>query len=179
MESNFSFLTQSTLIVASVAPTAAVPLTDPDQPTTTLNIPNAGATNSLTQAALPTGIPSRIFPQNGIPDGTDMSGLTLISILFNSELNWPFVASHQDSSSQIFAFFPTVLQTALGLSGVLSYYFLRLISYTLFVQPIKSKHMACKYMYQRRTRVMPMLHSLEQCTLAMSHLTSSTLSQHK
>jgi hypothetical protein len=116
VESGFSFLTQSTLIVASVAPTAVVPLTDPDQATTTLSIPNAGATDALTEAALPTGIPSRIVPQDGIPDGTDLTGLTLISILFDSQLNWPFVASHQDSSSQIFAFFPQVLQTALGLS---------------------------------------------------------------
>jgi hypothetical protein len=117
VESGFSFLTQSTLIVAPVAPTpAAIPLTDPDQATTTLSIPDVAPTNTLTQAALPTGIPSRIFPQDGIPDGTDLSGLTLISILFNQELNWQFVATHQDSSSQIFAFFPTVLQTALGIT---------------------------------------------------------------
>jgi hypothetical protein len=116
VESNFSFLTQSTLIVASVAPTIAAPLTDPDQATTTLSIPGSAPTDSLTQAALPTGIPSRIVPQNGIPGGTDLTGLTLISILFDSELNWPFVTTNQDSSSQIFAFFPSVLQNALGLS---------------------------------------------------------------
>jgi hypothetical protein len=61
-----------------------------------------------------------IYPQNGIPDGQDLTGFSLISILFNQELNWEFVATNQDSSSQIFAFFPIVLQTALGIGRELT-----------------------------------------------------------
>ena len=68
----------------------------------------------MPQVPLPTGLPSRIYPQDGVSETADLSGFTLISILFNQELNWQFVATNQDSSSQIFAYFPLVLQTALG-----------------------------------------------------------------
>jgi len=49
--------------------------------------------------------------------GQDLSGFTIISILFNQELNWPFVVSNQISSSQIFAYLPVIITTALGLGA--------------------------------------------------------------
>jgi len=45
-----------------------------------------------------------------------LSGYTVISILFNQQLNWEFEATNSDSSSQIFAYFPGVISTALGIN---------------------------------------------------------------
>jgi hypothetical protein len=47
----------------------------------------------------------------------DLSGYTMISILFNQELNWAFVASSTTSSSQIFAWLPAIIHTALDISA--------------------------------------------------------------
>ncbi|KAF9442656.1 hypothetical protein P691DRAFT_464796 [Macrolepiota fuliginosa MF-IS2] len=109
-------LTESSLAFASVpTTTAALTLTDPDEATTTEAIPTASAlTNSV---PLPTGIPARIFPREQLDPGTDLSGYTLISILFNNELNWPFVVTSPLSSSQIFAYVPVLLTTALGITS--------------------------------------------------------------
>jgi hypothetical protein len=113
----FSFLTQTTsLVVTSVPTTAAGTLTDPDQPTTTLTLAGT-AQVPPSQAPLPTGLPSRIYPANQMTPSTSLDGYSFISILFNVQLNWPFVATNQTSSSQIFAYFPSVLEAALNLTG--------------------------------------------------------------
>jgi len=93
---------------------AAQTLTDPDQATTTVDAIPTAATTLVAPAALPTGIPARIFPR----DNTNVGGPgdTLISILFNNELNWPFVVQTSLASSQIFAYVPVLISTALGIS---------------------------------------------------------------
>ena len=48
--------------------------------------------------------------------GSDIPGYTLISILFNQELNWPFVVNSPVSSSQIFEYLPALIETALNIS---------------------------------------------------------------
>ena len=54
---------------------------------------------------------------NGVdPTTTNLDGYTLISVLFNKQLNWDFVTKNQVTSSQIFAYFPIVVQTALGIT---------------------------------------------------------------
>jgi len=37
--------------------------------------------------------------------------------LFNLQLNWPFVVNHPDTTSQLFAWIPVILETALSLNG--------------------------------------------------------------
>jgi hypothetical protein len=96
-------------------------MSNPDEATTTLNTETAGsaavATATFLAAPLPSDLPSRIYPRNGYQKGEDVTGFTLISLLFNQELNWPFVARNELSSAQIFAYMPAILNTALGLSG--------------------------------------------------------------
>lgn len=117
MAPGFSFiLTESSLALSSIPTTTSQPtLTDPDQATTTVNPTDAAAATTLTVAPLPTGVPARIYPQDQINSATDLQGYTLISILLNQELNWPFVVNNQVSSSQIFAYFPVIISTALGI----------------------------------------------------------------
>ncbi|KAL0057830.1 hypothetical protein AAF712_015513 [Marasmius tenuissimus] len=106
----------SELVFTSISSPSAQSLSDPDQATTTFSSAAAsGAT--FTAAPLPPTLPTRIYPANGVQDGTKMAGYTLITLLFNQELNWPFVAGSQKSSSQIFALMPVIINNALGLSG--------------------------------------------------------------
>ncbi|GLB45516.1 putative biological adhesion [Lyophyllum shimeji] len=118
INSDLSFvLTESSLIYASLPTTTAEPtLTDPDQATTTVNTQNGPTpATTLSAAPLPTGIPGRIYPRVQLDlSSVDASKYTLISILFNQELNWPFVVTNQISSSQIFAWIPAIISTALG-----------------------------------------------------------------
>ncbi|KAF8636198.1 hypothetical protein AX17_003686 [Amanita inopinata Kibby_2008] len=111
VNSDFSFITsESALAVASIT-TSVATITDPDQPTTTLSA--TGAVNSaVSPPPLPSGIPYRIYPKDGPASG--QTGYTLISILFNQELNWPFVVGNWISSSQIFAWIPVLISTALN-----------------------------------------------------------------
>lgn len=90
-------------------------MTNPDQATTTVNT-QSGPTpaTTLTVAPLPTGIPGRIYPKVQLDLSQDLSNFLMISILFNQELNWPWVVSHQTSSIQIFAWLPAIIATALG-----------------------------------------------------------------
>jgi hypothetical protein len=120
--SDLSFvLTETSLALASLASTgsAAGTLTDPDAATTTVSpvaSPPPAAATTLAAQALPAGIPSRIYPPAQLDLKQDFSGYTLISILFNQELNWPFVVNSPIASSQIFAFVPPLVYTALGVS---------------------------------------------------------------
>ncbi|KAJ8691130.1 hypothetical protein PTI98_010727 [Pleurotus ostreatus] len=112
-------LTQTALVFASLSTSTELPtLTDPDQATTTVTPvqQSAQADVAPTAAPLPTGMPARIYPRNGTdPTTEDLGDYSLISILFTPELNWEFVATNPLSPSQIFGYFPVILQTALVL----------------------------------------------------------------
>jgi hypothetical protein len=95
-------------------------LTNPDQATTTIAPSAANAATTLVVPVLPSDIPNRIYPADQLPPTTDLTGYTLISILFNQELNWPFVVNSQISASQIFAYMPVLITTALGITGKVS-----------------------------------------------------------
>jgi len=95
-------------------------LTDPDQATTTVDSSAANAATTILVPVLPTGIPNRIYPADQLSPSTDLTGYTLISILFNQELNWPFVVNSQISASQIFAYLPVLISTALDITGKVS-----------------------------------------------------------
>lgn len=70
---------------------------------------------TISVAALPTGLPNKIYPVNRLSTESDLDGMTLISILFSSMLNWPFVVSDSVSSSQLFAYVPVLITSALEL----------------------------------------------------------------
>jgi len=72
-------------------------------------------TASPSVAPLPTGIPARIYPAQIVDPNRNFSGFTVISILFNQQLSWQFEATNPDAPSQIFAYFPGVIATALGI----------------------------------------------------------------
>lgn len=104
-------------------------LTDPDQDPTSTSFATAGTPSvAPSDAPLPSGIPARIVP--GASDGDDvdpsvdnLSGFTLVAILFDQGFNWDFVVQNTDSAGQIFKFLPTMIQTALGVTGMLSFPF--------------------------------------------------------
>ncbi|KAF5374174.1 hypothetical protein D9615_008817 [Tricholomella constricta] len=121
INSDLSFiLTEPSLVFTSIASsTAEATLTDPDQATTTVETQAGPATaSSILSAPLPTGIPGRIYPRVQLDTSQDLSDYTMISILFNQELNWPFVVTTQISSSQIFAWLPAIIATALQVPAV-------------------------------------------------------------
>jgi len=62
-------------------------------------------------------MPARILPAQGIPPGTDLSGYTFISILFDPSLRWSWVTTNSDSASQLFAYTPILIQSALGITA--------------------------------------------------------------
>lgn len=64
---------------------------------------------------LPSGMPARIYPPDRLDPNTNLTGYTFIAILFDLELNWPFVVSSPISSTQIFAYIPIIISTALGI----------------------------------------------------------------
>ena len=79
----------------------------------------ANAATTIVVPILPTDIPNRIYPADQLSPTPDFTGFTLISILFNQELNWLFVVGSQISASQIFAYMPVFITTALGITGKL------------------------------------------------------------
>ncbi|KIL61903.1 hypothetical protein M378DRAFT_813415 [Amanita muscaria Koide BX008] len=119
INSQFTWVaTETSLAVAATSsPTATFSLTNPDAPTTTVsNIVGNPTSVVVNPPPLPSGIPWRIYPkdsQTGM--GGEIPNFTLISILFNQELNWPFVVANSLSSSQIFAWVPVLITTALGI----------------------------------------------------------------
>ncbi|KXN89414.1 hypothetical protein AN958_05723, partial [Leucoagaricus sp. SymC.cos] len=118
VDPNLSFvLTESSLVFATVS-TPSATLTDPDAATTTVEpIPVQAGSSAIVPAPLPSGIPARIFPRDQLDlTSNDLDGYTLISILFNSELNWCFVVQSDFTSSQIFAYVPVLITTALNIS---------------------------------------------------------------
>jgi len=95
-----------------------VSLTNPDQASSTPSLsPTSGGTTVPSQALLPPGLPTRILPGvGGVSQNASLPGYSMISVMFDSALNWPFVATTSVSASQIFAWFPTLLSTGAGIS---------------------------------------------------------------
>lgn len=60
-------------------------------------------------------MPARIYPPGGMIQSPG-PGYTLISLLFDNALPWPLVATNPDSSTQLFAWTPLIITTALGLN---------------------------------------------------------------
>lgn len=98
----------------SEEPTSTLSLTDPDQPTASVETSIAQATPSTVN--LPEGMPARIFPANRLTTEDTLDGYTMVSIKFNLKLSWRWVTSNSTSSSQIFAYMPEVLRAGLGIS---------------------------------------------------------------
>jgi hypothetical protein len=71
--------------------------------------------------SLPSGMPARIYPPDPLDPNADLTGYTFIGILFDLELNWPFVVGSPVSSTQIFAYIPMIIATALGIQGEISF----------------------------------------------------------
>lgn len=96
-------------------------LTDPDQVPTPTSLPDTGTpTVAPSVVSLPSGIPARIVPGSGgaDPGDNDLSGFSLITILFDQGLNWATVVQNTDSPGQIFAWLPPLIQTALSISSM-------------------------------------------------------------
>ena len=131
IDSKISFiLTISSLALNSIPTTPAISLTNPDQASSTALPANAVPTTSL---PLPSGMPARIYPPDRLDPNTDLTGYTFIAILFDLELNWPFVVLNSISSTQIFAYMPIILTTALGIDGETSFSFILLLLISIFV----------------------------------------------
>jgi len=58
-----------------------------------------------------------VFLVRQLDPNTDLTGYTFIGILFDQDLNWPFVVNSPVSSTQIFAYVPIIIAMALGISG--------------------------------------------------------------
>ncbi|KAG6872059.1 hypothetical protein C0992_009918, partial [Termitomyces sp. T32_za158] len=85
--------------------------------TTTISpVSQSGPITTIPAQPLPSGIPGRIYPPTMLDLKQVPSDYTMISILFDAELNWPFVVSNQVASSQIFAYIPVIIQTALNIN---------------------------------------------------------------
>jgi hypothetical protein len=110
-------LTESSLFAETFSdePTPSQTLTDPDQPTSSVDVINQPE-ETPEPAPLPAGYPSRIFPAVRIQDADELQDMTLTSIKFDLGLNWRWVVTNQTSSSQIFGYMPEVISTALGIS---------------------------------------------------------------
>ena len=78
-------------------------------------------------------MPARIMPDDPLNPNTDLTGYTFIAILFDLELNWPFVVQSQISSTQIFAYIPIIIATALGIQGETSFSFILLLLIRIIV----------------------------------------------
>jgi hypothetical protein len=123
-------LTITSLALNSIASTPSVSLTNPDQASSTALPTSAVPTTSL---PLPSGMPARIYPPDRLDPNTDLTGYTFIAILFDLELNWPFVVTSPISSTQIFAYIPIIISTALGIEGKFSFSFILLKLISIFV----------------------------------------------
>lgn len=120
LSSQFSFLTQRSLVFTSVSSTvdpATTTLTNADEATSTASLVGVSETSSATEAALPSGLPERIYPaEGGVDASTDLTGYTAISILFDNSLNWNFVAGNTIAAGQMLAYTPIAVMNALGLT---------------------------------------------------------------
>lgn len=97
---------------------SATTLTNPDEPTSSVPLESETSGETVVAVPLPSGLPSRIYPASGgVTADVNLDDYTAVSVMFDGSLGWAFVATNTDSAAQIFAYFPTCLQVALGLSG--------------------------------------------------------------
>ncbi|KAF9809588.1 hypothetical protein IEO21_07359 [Rhodonia placenta] len=121
-ESQFSYVTESTLILASPTSTfsssSVSSQTNPDQPTSTFSFASqsVSATASPTAAPLPTWLPTTIVPPTQLDIAEIPNNYTAVNILFQNTLNWALVANNTESSGQIFEWMPTLVASSLGIS---------------------------------------------------------------
>ncbi|KAH0832218.1 hypothetical protein J3R83DRAFT_13181 [Lanmaoa asiatica] len=114
--SNYNYLsTVSLLLLNSASPTTSYTASGPDLAPTTHSLLSVAPTASPPVAPLPSGLPQVILPQPVLNIDTLPSSDQVISVLFNSSLNWKFVAENIDSPGQIFEYLPIVIATALGI----------------------------------------------------------------
>jgi hypothetical protein len=71
---------------------------------------------TTTPVDLPPDIPARIYPSEQV-DTNNLSGFTLVSILFQSSLSWSFVAGSSQVQGQLFLYLPVLLESSLGISS--------------------------------------------------------------
>ena len=119
VNSQFTFLSTATsLLVAPTQSSTSLSLSDPDAPTSTVSIASAlPATAAPSVAALPSGLPARIFPASGVdPEKDDLDGYQFITLLFDQLLPWPWVCGHTETASQLFAYTPVVIQKSLNVT---------------------------------------------------------------
>jgi hypothetical protein len=69
---------------------------------------------SIPVVILPDGLPKRIYPNDSGAQKNKDGSKTLISILFDDALRWPFVVNSTLSASQIFALTPFLIGAATG-----------------------------------------------------------------
>ncbi|KAI0685008.1 hypothetical protein BC835DRAFT_1291373, partial [Cytidiella melzeri] len=115
--SQFSgIVTETSLIISLTASEGStLSLSNPDEPTSGVSLATTlAATAAPSQAPLPNNIPSRIYLPSGMPTSPGPS-YTLITLLLDNALPWKLVATNDDSANQIFAWFPVIISTALGI----------------------------------------------------------------
>ena len=112
------------MAVTSIPTALVTSLTNPDQAISTAS-PTTVVPASL--LPLPSGMPARIYPPDPLDLSTTLTGYTFIGILFDQELNWPFVVDSPVSATQIFAYMPMIIATALGIQGERSFSFILVI----------------------------------------------------
>ncbi|KAH7336872.1 hypothetical protein B0J17DRAFT_695498 [Rhizoctonia solani] len=108
------------MTTTSTSTSVTVIQTDPDAVMTT-SASTTQAGTPTTTVAFPSALPTRIVPLvggvNPERDADQLKGYSLISLLFNSQLNWAFVTQHAEATGQLFAYTPVMIQNALGLSA--------------------------------------------------------------
>ncbi|KAH9812178.1 hypothetical protein Tdes44962_MAKER05819 [Teratosphaeria destructans] len=106
----------------SIAPTGTDTATALYVPTSLVYAPAASSPGGLhTQPGsetsgkgMPTTMPALVQPPGGMPE--EPVNFTLIQVGFNYGLNWPFVVSSENTTTQIFEFLPQGIAYGLGIS---------------------------------------------------------------
>ncbi|KAI0034609.1 hypothetical protein K488DRAFT_45031, partial [Vararia minispora EC-137] len=119
VDSQFSFLTQTSLLLATpTSSSISITQTNPDAPATIVSeVSSAPVATVSASPILPSTVPSRVYPPSPIPSSENLSGYTLVAVLFDSQLDWQFVTSSSDSETQLFSWMPPLLQASLGLAA--------------------------------------------------------------
>ena len=115
--SQFSYVTMTSLLGASVPSSIPLTQTNPDAPLTTfsLAVPSNSISGPASAAPLPTNLPARILPPTPLNPNDFSSGNTLCSIIFTATLRWDFVALVAQSQGQIFSWMSMAISLALGI----------------------------------------------------------------
>jgi len=121
--SQFSFLTASSLEITH-APSASVnpTITDPDVPQSMIPVSATGT--AVATPTLPPNLPQQILPNPPLDmSPSNLDGDTFVTIAFNLDLNFQFVAGDLQTQGQIFLYMPILLGSVLGVdqSQVKSY----------------------------------------------------------